>query len=101
MSVLMSEASADHARRVGQLRRAFQRQVRRRPTALERAAMRRAADLTAAAERAAADPNATLNDIVRIDNAAARARAAFVSLAGIKRPRPGSSSRTNWLEAGR
>ena len=44
--------------------------------------MSRAAALTARAEAAALDPDATLDDVVRIDNAAARARARLSDLIG-------------------
>jgi hypothetical protein len=69
-------------RRMAQLRRAYQRVLRRKPTMIERAAMERAARLTARAEVAALDPDATLDDVVRIDNAAARARARLADLIG-------------------
>jgi hypothetical protein len=79
------DASAAHGRRIAALMRAFQRLLRRKPTTVERHAMRRAADLTARAEWAAADPSVPLNDVVRIDGAAHRARLAFMALAGVKR----------------
>jgi hypothetical protein len=37
------------------------------------------------AEAAALDPNATLDDVVRVDNAAARARAKLSDLIGLRR----------------
>src|SRR5262249_45727001 len=71
----MPSASAEQERRIRELRRAFQRVLKRRPTVIERTAMERAARLTARAEAAALDPAVTLDDLVRIDNLAARARA--------------------------
>src|SRR5262245_61800995 len=78
----MSSAPAAQEHRAAQLRRAFQRVLKRRPTTIERIAMSRAAALTARAEAAALDPDATLDDVVRIDNAASRARAKLVDLIG-------------------
>src|SRR5262245_37699757 len=69
-------------RRIAELRRAFQRALRRRPTMIERTAIERAARLTWRAEVAAVDPNATLDDVVRLDNAAARARSRLEALIG-------------------
>jgi hypothetical protein len=77
------------ARRVESLRRAYQRGIGRKLTLLERAAMLRAATLTVRAEMAALDANASLEDVVRLDNAAARARAKLVDLVGsLKRHKP-------------
>jgi hypothetical protein len=60
------------ARRVEQLRRAFQRILNRRPTLIEKAAMLRAAALVARAEALALDANADVLDVVRLNNLASR-----------------------------
>jgi hypothetical protein len=49
--------------RVRQLKRAFQRCLKRRPMMLEKTAMERAARLTARAEAATLDPDASVDDI--------------------------------------
>jgi hypothetical protein len=69
--------------RIAALSRAFRRHLLRgngKPSTLEAHALRRAAVLTARAEAAAADPSVSVDEIVRIDNAAARARAAFAKV---------------------
>jgi hypothetical protein len=71
----ISAASDAQARRVLALRRAYQRELRHRPTTIQKALIDRAATLTALAERAALDPAVTANDLVRLDNKAERARA--------------------------
>ena len=60
------------ARRVEELRRAFQRTLNRRPTLIEKAAMKRAAGLVARAEAVALDPNADINEVVKLNNLANR-----------------------------
>jgi len=50
------------ARRVEELRRAFQRLLNRRPTLIEKATMLRAAALVARAEALALDPSADVNE---------------------------------------
>jgi hypothetical protein len=67
-------SSEDQARRVATLRRGFQRMLNARPTTLQKALIKRAAMLTAKAEAAALDPTVSLDDLVRIDHCAARAR---------------------------
>jgi hypothetical protein len=52
------------ARRVEELRRAFQRLLNRRPTLIEKAAMLRSAALVARAEALALDPSADVNEVV-------------------------------------
>jgi hypothetical protein len=59
-------------RRVEELRRAFQRLLRRRPTLVEKADILRAAALVARAEAAALDPNADIHQVIRINNLANR-----------------------------
>lgn len=70
-----SQASAAQAHRVLALKRAFQRELRHRPTTLQRTLINSASTLTARAEACALDPNCSPNDVVRISNLAARARA--------------------------
>jgi hypothetical protein len=60
------------ARRVEELRRAFQRVLNRRPTLIEKASMLRAAARVARAEALALDPNANVADVVKLNNLAAR-----------------------------
>lgn len=72
--------------RLSQIRRALQRaNMRRRGTMIELAALDRAALMTLRAEIAARDPNATSCDVVRLDNAARRARQDFERLANPQR----------------
>jgi hypothetical protein len=71
------------ARRVEEVRRGFQRTLRRRPTVLEKAAMLRAAALIARAEALALDPSADVSELVKLNNLADRALRAL----GLKRKR--------------
>lgn len=74
-------ASIEHLEhRIATLRRAYGRGLGRRPTVVEEHAMQRAARLTARAEQAARDPAVAVNDLVRIDHLAARARASMTDL---------------------
>jgi hypothetical protein len=50
-----SATSAAQEQRIAQLRRAFQKQLRRKPTVIEKAAMERAIRLTVRAEQVALD----------------------------------------------
>jgi len=81
----MSPVCAAQGHRVVQLKRAYQRALKRKPTVIEQVAMTRAALLTARAEAAALDPNASHDDVVRLDNAAARSRAKLFDLIGVTR----------------
>src|SRR5262245_58372094 len=83
-----SSVRSPQERRTKELLRAYQRVLRRKPNTIEKAAMRRAALLTARAEAAAIDPEVTLDDLVRIDNLAARARARLSDLIGGVKSRP-------------
>jgi hypothetical protein len=65
------------AKRIAHLRKAYAKGLGHRPSTLQSAAIMRAAKLTAEAERALADPTVSINDKVRIDNAADRARRAL------------------------
>jgi hypothetical protein len=67
-------------RRLDELRRQMQRQLGRKPTSVEKTAMERAALMTLRAEAAMYDANCDPNDLVRLDNAAKRARDAFEKL---------------------
>jgi hypothetical protein len=84
-----SPVNANQERRAAALRRAFQRELGCKPTTIEGTLMDRAAVLTAKAEAAALNPATTANDVVRLDHAAARARAAmFQSFAMREAKRP-------------
>jgi hypothetical protein len=78
----------DAMARLRELKRALQRQVRRKLNAYELAALDRAALMTLRAEIAAWDVKATSNDLVRLDNAARRARADFERICRIAPPAP-------------
>ena len=73
--------------RLAELKRVFQRQLRRKPTAYEKAALDRAALLTLRAEIAARDIGSNSDDVVRLDNAARRARNDFERIAIPRKPR--------------
>jgi hypothetical protein len=62
------------SKRVAHLRKAYAKGLGHKPSTLESAALLTAARLTAEAERALADPSVSLNEKVRIDGAARRAR---------------------------
>jgi hypothetical protein len=95
----ISAASHAQVRRTSALRRAFQRELGRKPTCLQRTAMDRAATMTAKAEAAAFDPATTANDVVRLDNAAARARAEMFAMFAAKRePDDGGSDLDRYLQ---
>jgi len=74
--------------RLEQLKRALQRQLRRRPTDYEKCVLDRAALLTLRAEIAAHDPRTSSNDLVRLDNVARRARRDFERIAQSSRHEP-------------
>jgi hypothetical protein len=96
---VISAASHAQVRRTSALRRAFQRELGRKPTCLQRTAMDRAATMTAKAEAAALDPATTANDVVRLDNAAARARAEMFAMFPAKRePDDGASDLDRYLQ---
>jgi hypothetical protein len=96
---VMSAASQAQVRRTLALKRAFQRELGRKPTCLQRTAIDRAATLTAKAEAAALDPLTTANDVVRLDRAAARARAEMFAMFAAKRePDDGASDLDRYLQ---
>jgi hypothetical protein len=64
-------------KRVAHLRKAFARGLGRKASVLEATAILRAAKLTAFAEFATSAPGVSLTDLVRLDHAAERARAAM------------------------
>jgi len=95
----MSAASHAQVRRTLALKRAFQRELGRKPTCLQRTAIDRAATLTAKAEAAALDPVTTANDVVRLDHAAARARAEmFTMFAAKQAPEDDASDLDRYLQ---
>src|SRR5438105_743254 len=95
----MSAPNDVQARRVLALRRAYQRELRHRPTTLQKTLIDRAATLTALAERTALDPAVTLDDLVRVDNKAAQARAEMFESFGKRERVPVSSDLGNILKA--
>jgi hypothetical protein len=78
-----AQARPTALQRLDELRRGLQRLLRRKPSLIEKALMDRCALLMMRAEHAAGDPKCDSNDVVRLDNAARRARADFESYAGI------------------
>lgn len=76
----MLAARDAQASRLAELGRAFKRQLPRRLTVAEKHCMDRAVRLTFRAEQAALDPKVCANNVVRLDNAATRARGAWQRL---------------------
>jgi hypothetical protein len=91
------------ARRVEQLRRAYQHALGRRPTTIERADMLKAALLVAKAEQLALDPRTDVHELVKLTNLADRAvrRLGFDGLHRRRSARsPGLAlARLRWEEA--
>jgi hypothetical protein len=78
--------------RLAQIRRTMQRMIRRKPTPAEALALDHAAMLALRAEAACRDINCDANTIVRLSNAARRARLDFEEIARFHRePRPPNS----------
>jgi len=95
----MSMPSDVQGRRVLALRRAYQRELAHKPTLIQKTLIDRAAVLTAKAEAAALDPTTTANDVVRLDHAAARARAEmFAMFAAKQEPNDGASDLDRYLQ---
>jgi hypothetical protein len=69
--------------RLGEIRLALQRQLRRKGTAVEVTAFDHAAMMMLRAEMAMLDPKSNSNDIVRLSNASRRAVANFERICGI------------------
>jgi hypothetical protein len=87
------------ARRVEELRRAFQRSLNRRPTLIEKAAMLRAAALVARAEAAALDPTMPVAELTKLVNIADRAVRGLRLEARTGPPRGLLRARRRWAEA--
>jgi hypothetical protein len=87
----MPSVSDIHARRTKELHRAFKSELPVKLTISERAVLDRAVRLTVKAELAAADPSTDLNDIFRIENLAARSRAAWSQVVSARRHRSAPS----------
>jgi hypothetical protein len=90
------------ARRVEQLRRAYQHALGRRPTTIERADMLRAALLVAKAEQLALDPRTDVHELVKLTNLADRA-VRRLGFDGLHRRRPAKAlglelARQRWAE---
>lgn len=66
-------------KRIAHLHKAFAKGIGRKATTLEATAIQRAARLTAIAEFATSNPGVSLTDLVRLDHAAERARAAMAT----------------------
>ena len=95
----ISAASDAQARRMLALKRAYQRELAHKPTLIQKTLIDRAAVLTAKAEAAALDPTTTANDVVRLDHAAARARAEmFAMFAAKQEPNDGASDLDRYLQ---
>jgi hypothetical protein len=71
----MVDKPSSQALRTKVLIRAYHRHLRAKPSTLEKHVLVRAAVLTCRAEMAAADPAVSVDEVVRADNCAARARA--------------------------
>jgi hypothetical protein len=69
--------------RLQELKKALQRQLKRKPTLIEKAALDRCALLMLRSEIAARDGKATSEDIVRLANCARRAQQDFERLAAV------------------
>ena len=76
------------SKRTAHFRKAFARGLGRKASTLEAAAIERAARLTALAEQALVDPNVTINDRVRIDGCAAKARRDMQAVIGKRATKP-------------
>jgi hypothetical protein len=72
-------------------------ELKRKPTTVEITALNRAIRLTLRAELAAADPHTCLDDVVRVDGAAGKARKAWRRLVEMRRL-PAPSLRDAWAQ---
>jgi hypothetical protein len=79
------------SKRTAHFRKAFARGLGRKANTLEAAAIERAARLTALAEQALVDPNVSINDRVRLDGCAAKARRDMQALIGKREPARGDA----------
>jgi hypothetical protein len=75
------------ARRQVELHRAFKKMLPIRLTNAQKLVLSRAVRLTLRAEMALSDATVTANDLVRLDNAARRARAEWGRLASTHKPK--------------
>jgi hypothetical protein len=73
-------------RRIAQLRRTYAQGIGGKASALQAQAIQHAAILTAKAEACATDPSVTVNQLVRIEGVARRARADMRALLDETRP---------------
>jgi hypothetical protein len=85
------------ASRVLALKRAYQRELGRKPTLIQTTLINRACMLTAKAEAAALDPSVTANDLVRLDNKAQQARAEMFESFRERRTQPNGASLDDYL----
>jgi hypothetical protein len=69
--------------RLNELKKALQRQLKRKPTLIEKAALNNCALLMLRSEIAARDGKATSEDIVRLANVARRAQQDFARIAAV------------------
>jgi hypothetical protein len=74
------------SKRVAHLRKAYARGLGHKASTLQAAAIDRAARLTALSEQALVDPSVTINDRVRLDGAAQRARRDMQAQIGKREP---------------
>src|SRR6516162_2390118 len=92
----VGDTCTQQSRRVEELRRAFQKNLKRKLTVLERAAMERAMRLTVRAEQAALDQSVPVDLVTRIDNSAQRAQRRLFDMIGAKR-QPSAPSLAEYL----
>jgi hypothetical protein len=85
--------------RLDELKRAFQRLIKRRPNVYEKQLLDRAALMTLRAESAVCDGKSSSNDIVRLDNAARRARADFERVCGLATKKTSTATLAQALRA--
>jgi hypothetical protein len=90
----MTDSTTAQALRTKVLARAYQRHLHCKPSTLEKHALLRAASLTARAELAAADPTVSVDEVVRADNAASRARAELAKAIAARHAANGNGARS-------
>jgi hypothetical protein len=83
--------------RTAHFRKAYARGLGRKATTLEAAAIERAARLTALAEHALVDPNVSINDRVRLDGCAAKARRDMAAVLAKPVSKPGTDALRDYL----
>lgn len=87
------------SKRVAHFRKLFAKGLGRKATPLQAAALNNAAVLTARAEAAGLDPSVSLNDCVRINGAAAKARRDMEALLAKRRPDDDTTALDQYFEA--